>query len=88
MCLDIDRVSSLTGSKEDVNSIHYQRLKTQLTQMRQARHECRFLYLIGQHAIDLKLNLATASVMNVLRRFGVIIWMMKNDNYCCLRAIV
>lgn len=50
MSLDIDRVSSLTGSKEDVNSIHYQRLKTQLAQMRQARHECRFLYLMGQHA--------------------------------------
>ena len=50
MALNIDRVSSLTGSEDDLDSLHYQRLKIQLTLMRQARHECRFLYLMGQQA--------------------------------------
>ena len=49
MALNIDRVSSLTGSADDLDSLHYQRLKAQLTRMRQARHECRFLYLMGRH---------------------------------------
>jgi len=50
MALNIDRVSSLTGSEDDLDSLHYQRLKIQLTLVRQARHECRFLYLMGQQA--------------------------------------
>ncbi len=50
VALNIDRVSSLTGSEDDLDSLHYQRLKAQLTRIRQARHECRFLYLMGQHA--------------------------------------
>ena len=48
--LNIERLSFLSGSEEDLNSHHYQRLKVQLDRMRRATLECRFLYLMGQHA--------------------------------------
>ncbi len=48
--INIERVSALTGSDRDIDSIHYHRLKIQLAQIRNAIRECRFLYLMGRHA--------------------------------------
>ncbi len=50
--INIERVSSLSGSKEDLDSHDYRQLKAQLANMRQARHQIRFLYLMGQHSDD------------------------------------
>jgi len=46
--LDIELISSLSASKEDLNSPHYKHLKARLSRMRQAIVQCRFLYLMGQ----------------------------------------
>jgi len=50
MALNVDHMSSLAGSEDDIDSTHYQHLKAQLARMRQAVEECRFLYLMGRHA--------------------------------------
>ncbi len=46
--INIERVASLSGSEKDINTPAYQRIKSQLALMRNARHKCRFLYLMGQ----------------------------------------
>ena len=46
--LDIELISSLSGSKEDLNSSHYKHIKMQLVRIRNAVSQCRFLYLMGQ----------------------------------------
>ena len=46
--LNSEHVTSLTGSPNDLHSPLYQRIKEQLSLMRNARQGCRFLYLMGQ----------------------------------------
>ncbi|MCF8070515.1 MAG: GAF domain-containing protein [Desulfobacterales bacterium] len=48
--LNIEHLLSLAGSEEDLKSLHYHYLKAQLSRIRQATLECRFLYLMGQRA--------------------------------------
>ena len=48
--INIERVAALSGSEKDLNTPAYQRIKSQLTLMRKARHQCRFLYLMGQRS--------------------------------------
>ncbi len=48
--INIERVASLSGSEKDLNTPAYQRIKSQLALMRNARHKCRFLYLMGQRS--------------------------------------
>jgi len=48
--INIERVASLSGSEKDLNTPGYQRIKSQLALMRNARHKCRFLYLMGQRS--------------------------------------
>ena len=48
--INIERVASLTGSEKDLNTPAYQRIKSQLALMRNAKHKCRFLYLMGQRS--------------------------------------
>jgi len=48
--INIERVASLSGSEKDLNTPAYQRIKSQLALMRKARHQCRFLYLMGQQS--------------------------------------
>ena len=45
-----DRITSLTGSEKDLAMPAYQRIKQQLALMRKARHQCKFLYLMGQRS--------------------------------------
>jgi len=45
-------IEPLTGSPADLDSPHYQRLKRQLTLIRQADDKCRFVYLMGRRADD------------------------------------
>ena len=47
--LNIERIATLTGSKEDLQSADYARLKEQLARMRWAHPQLRFLYLMGQN---------------------------------------
>lgn len=46
--LNSEYVTTLTGSPKDLTSPSYQRLKSQLSLMRNARQGCRFLYLMGR----------------------------------------
>jgi len=44
----VDKITSLSGSKKDLGTAAYQRIKSQLASMRKARHKCKFLYLMGR----------------------------------------
>lgn len=46
--VDFGAVAALTGTKDDLSSEHYQKLKTQLTLIRNANPDCRFIYLMGR----------------------------------------
>ena len=48
--LDPDAISSLSGSEADLGSPVYQRLKEQLSMIRQDNSSCRFIYLTGRNA--------------------------------------
>jgi PAS domain S-box-containing protein len=48
--LDPQHVQALTGTETDLNSPDYQRLKGQLTAVRSAHPQCRFVYLIRRNA--------------------------------------
>ena len=48
--INIERVATLSGSERDLNTSSYKRIKSQLALMRKARHQCRFLYLMGQRS--------------------------------------
>lgn len=48
MAINVKRVLSLSGSEVDFNSLDYQRLKEQLTKVRFANPQCRFVYLMGR----------------------------------------
>ena len=48
--INIERVAALSGLEQDLNTPGYQRIKSQLSLMRNARHQCRFLYLMGQRS--------------------------------------
>jgi len=43
-------LSSLSASERDLETAPYRRIKSQLASMREARPQCRFLYLMGRHA--------------------------------------
>jgi PAS domain S-box-containing protein len=45
--VNLDHVRSLSGSRDDAGTPGYQRLKAQLTAVRQADKTCRFVYLLG-----------------------------------------
>ncbi len=46
--ISVDSISSLSASEKDLETIAYQRIKSQLTSMRFARHKAKFLYLMGR----------------------------------------
>jgi two-component system, sensor histidine kinase and response regulator len=46
--VNVERVQALSGTEADLGSPHYLRLKEQLTAVRSANPECRFLYLMGR----------------------------------------
>ena len=48
--INIQHVISLSGSEKDLGTPDYIRIKSQLTSMRNAMHQCRFLYLMGQRS--------------------------------------
>lgn len=50
--LDLARIRALTGTVADLDSHHYQRLKEDLTLIRQANDDCRFVYLMGRRDGD------------------------------------
>ena len=46
--VNIDRVRNLSGTKADLNSPDYQRIKEQFAAIRSADPQCRFIYLMGR----------------------------------------
>jgi len=46
--INLERIRSLTGTEADLKSYHYQRLKEQLSTVRQINKKCRFIYLVGK----------------------------------------
>ncbi|MGM0453750.1 MAG: PAS domain-containing hybrid sensor histidine kinase/response regulator [Thermodesulfobacteriota bacterium] len=46
--VNLERISGLTGTRADLSSPDYRRLKKQFTKTRTAIADCRFLYLMGQ----------------------------------------
>jgi PAS domain S-box-containing protein len=48
--INIEYVTSLSGSRKDLNTPAYQRIKSQMTSMRKATQKCRFLYLMGRRS--------------------------------------
>lgn len=48
--LNIEHVQSLSGTKADLDSPDYLRLKAQLAAIRSANPQCRFVYLMGRKA--------------------------------------
>ncbi|OQY12368.1 MAG: hypothetical protein B6I31_03290 [Desulfobacteraceae bacterium 4572_19] len=50
--INVQRVASLSGSENDLSTPAYIRIKSQLSLMRNAIHQCRFLYLLGQRVDD------------------------------------
>jgi hypothetical protein len=46
--VNLDRVQALSGTKADLDSPHYRRLKDQLAAVRSATLQCRFIYLMGR----------------------------------------
>jgi PAS domain S-box-containing protein len=48
--VNIDRVKALSGTKADLDSPDYRRLKEQFSAVRSANPQCRFLYLMGRKA--------------------------------------
>lgn len=50
--INANRLVSLSGTLDDLNSPDYQRLKKQLFLMQQSNSRCRFLYLLGMKETD------------------------------------
>ena len=48
--INLQRVVSLSGSEKDLGNPDYMRIKLQLSLMRNAMYQCRFLYLMGQRS--------------------------------------
>ncbi|HNX53579.1 MAG TPA: GAF domain-containing protein, partial [Pontiellaceae bacterium] len=48
--VNIDRIRNLSGTKDDLNSPAYVRLKNQFAAIRAAAPQCRFIYLMGRKA--------------------------------------
>ena len=48
--LEVEHVLALSGTEADIESLHYRRLKEQLTAVRSANPQCRFVYLMGRKA--------------------------------------
>ncbi|TFG88125.1 MAG: hypothetical protein E4H17_02850, partial [Gemmatimonadales bacterium] len=48
--VNLDRVRALSGTEADLGSLHYRRLKEQLTAVRSVDSDCRFVYLMGRKA--------------------------------------
>jgi PAS domain S-box-containing protein len=48
--VDINRFKALTGTEADLKNPDYQRLKEQLSRVRQANDKCRFFYLMARKA--------------------------------------
>lgn len=46
--ISVDKITSLSGSKKDLGTAAYQRIKSQLASMRKAGYKCKFLYLMGR----------------------------------------
>jgi signal transduction histidine kinase len=46
--VNLHRLRALTGTRDDLDSPHYLRLKQQLDRIKQAKHNCRFIYLMGR----------------------------------------
>ena len=46
--ISFERVKALAGTKADLDGPHYWRIKEQLTAVRSANPQCRFLYLMGR----------------------------------------
>ena len=46
--INFERVKALAGTADDLDSAHYRRIKEQLTAVRLANPQCRFLYLMGR----------------------------------------
>jgi len=47
--INIERMNSLSASKQDINQPDYERIKSQLAQIRKINKQFQFIYLMGQH---------------------------------------
>ncbi|MCU7835120.1 MAG: EAL domain-containing protein [gamma proteobacterium symbiont of Taylorina sp.] len=47
--INIERINSLSASKKDINQPDYERIKSQLAQVRKTNKQFQFIYLMGQH---------------------------------------
>ena len=46
--ISVNNITFLSGSKKDLGTAAYQRIKSQLASMRKASYKCKFLYLMGR----------------------------------------
>ena len=49
--LNAPRLRSLAGAESDLDNVEYQRIKKQMSDMRSAIPQCRFLYLLGRNPL-------------------------------------